>query len=110
MVPQPEQGAREVANYVLSLSGAKHDPQLAAAGKDKFTVCAACHGPDGKGNQAIGAPNLTDRTWLYGGTEAAIVEAVIQGRHGQMPAQKDTLSAAKIHLLTAYVYGLGNHR
>jgi cytochrome c oxidase cbb3-type subunit 3 len=103
-----EQGAKEVANYVLSLSGSKHDPQLAAAGKEKFVVCAACHGPDGKGNQAIGAPNLTDKTWLYGGTEAAIIETITKGRQGQMPAQKDNLSPAKIHLLTAYVYSLSN--
>lgn len=103
-----EQGAKEVANYVLSLSGSKHDAQLAAAGKEKFVVCAACHGPDGKGNQAIGAPNLTDKTWLYGGSEAAIIETITKGRQGQMPAQKDNLSPAKIHLLTAYVYSLSH--
>jgi cytochrome c oxidase cbb3-type subunit 3 len=101
-----EQGAKEVANYVLSLSGSTHDAQLAAAGRDKFAACAACHGPEGKGNPAMGAPNLTDKTWLYGGTEAAIVEGINKGRSGQMPAQKGVLSDAKIHLLTAYVYGL----
>lgn len=104
-----EQGAKEVANYVLSLSGRPHDATLAAAGKEKFAVCAACHGPDGKGNQAIGAPNLTDNVWLYGGTEAAIIETITKGRNGQMPAQKDKLSEAKIHLLAAYVYGLSKH-
>jgi len=101
-----EQGTKEVANYVLSLSGSPHDAQLAAAGKDKFVVCAACHGPEGKGNPAMGAPNLTDKTWLYGGTQAAIIETITKGRNGQMPAQKDNLSEAKIHLLTAYVYSL----
>lgn len=104
-----EQGAKEVANYVLSLSGRPHDATLAAAGKEKFAVCAACHGPDGKGNQAIGAPNLTDNVWLYGGSEAAIIETITKGRSGQMPAQKDKLSPAKIHLLAAYVYGLSKH-
>lgn len=101
-----EQGAKEVANYVLSLSGRPHDAQLAAAGKEKFAACAACHGPDGKGNQAIGAPNLTDNVWLYGSSEAAIMETITKGRSGQMPAQKDKLSEAKIHLLAAYVYSL----
>jgi cytochrome c oxidase cbb3-type subunit 3 len=105
-----EQGTKEVANYVLSLSGSPHDAQLAAAGKDKFVACAACHGMDGKGNPALGAPNLTDKTWLYGGTEAAIVETIAKGRSGQMPAQKDNLSEAKIHLLTAYVYGLSTKK
>ncbi len=103
-----EQGVKEVANYVLSLSGRPHDAQLAAAGKEKFVVCAACHGPDGKGNQAIGAPNLTDNIWLYGGSLATIMETITKGRQGQMPAQKDNLSPAKIHLLTAYVYSLSH--
>lgn len=101
-----DQGAKEVANYVLSLSNSQHDAQLAAAGQAKFVACAACHGMDGKGNPALGAPNLTDKVWLYGSTEAAIVETINKGRSGQMPAQKEALSEAKIHLLTAYVYGL----
>ena len=104
-----EQGVKEVANFVLSLSGSPHDAQLAAAGKDKFVVCAACHGPEGKGNPALGAPNLTDKTWLYGGSLATIMETITKGRNGQMPAQKDNLSEAKIHLLAAYVYSLSNH-
>lgn len=101
-----EQGTKEVANYVLSLSGSRHDAQLAAAGRDKFAACAACHGPEGKGNPVLGAPNLSDKVWLYGGTEAAVAESIAKGRNGQMPAQKDALSEAKIHVLTAYVYGL----
>ena len=102
-----EAGAKEVANYVRSLSGLKHDSALAAKGKARFdTVCFACHGQDGKGMQALGAPNLTDKTWLYGSSEARIVEAITQGRTNQMPAWKDFLGEAKIHLLSAYVLKL----
>lgn len=102
------QGAKEVANYVLSLSGGKHDADLAAKGKDKFaTVCAACHGTDGKGMQAIGSPNLTDKIWLYGSSEAAIIESITKGRsNNQMPAWKNFLGDSKVHLLAAYVYSL----
>lgn len=102
-----EQGVKEVVHYVLSLSGRPHDAQAAAAAKEKFTtICAACHGPDGKGNPAIGAPNLTDKVWLYGGSEKDIAETVTKGRAGVMPAWKDFLGDAKVHLLAAYVYGL----
>lgn len=101
------QGTQQVANYVLSLSGSKHDATLAAAGRDKFaTYCAACHQADGKGTQAMGAPNLTDKVWLYGGSEASIIETITKGRNGHMPAQLGKLGAAKVHLLAAYVYGL----
>jgi cytochrome c oxidase cbb3-type subunit 3 len=103
-----EQGVKEVTHYVLSLSGASHDAALASAGKPRFdTICAACHGAEGKGNPALGAPNLTDKTWLYGGTERDIIETVTNGRRGQMPAHAERLSPARIHLLAAYVYGLG---
>lgn len=102
-----EQATKQVANYVLSLSGRPHDPQLAAAGREKFAAnCAACHMPDGKGMQAMGAPNLTDKVWLYGGSEATIVETITKGRNGNMPAQLNKLGEAKVHLLAAYVYGL----
>jgi cytochrome c oxidase cbb3-type subunit 3 len=102
-----EQGAKDVAHYVLSLSGSANDSIRAARGKEKFgALCAACHGADGKGNQQLGAPNLTDRIWLHGSGEAAVIEQVTKGRSGQMPAHKEILSAAKIHLLTAYVYSL----
>jgi cytochrome c oxidase cbb3-type subunit III len=102
-----EQAVKEVANYVLSLSGANHDAALAAAGKPKFeTVCGACHTPAGTGNQALGAPNLTDKIWLYGGSEKTIVETITKGRNGHMPAHKALLGDAKVHLLAAYVYGL----
>lgn len=99
---------RNVANYVMSLSGAAHDPIKAAIGKSKFGVCAACHGADGKGNQALGSPNLTDKVWLYGGGIDNIMESINKGRANQMPAHKAILTDAKIHLLTAYVWGLSN--
>ncbi|MDP2964274.1 MAG: cytochrome-c oxidase, cbb3-type subunit III [Sulfurimicrobium sp.] len=100
-------GVKEVANYVFSLSGHKHDASLAAAGKPKFDqTCAACHMPEGTGMHALGAPNLTDKVWLYGSSEAAVIETIAKGRNGVMPAWKDFLSEAKIHLLAAYVYGL----
>lgn len=106
------EGTREVANYVLSLSGRTHDAALAEAGKQKFADnCAACHMPDGTGMAALGAPNLTDKVWLYGGSEAAIIETIAKGRNGVMPAATQTLGTtsnkdAKLHLLAAYVYGL----
>lgn len=99
------EAARDVATYVLSLSGKKGSGNL-ATGKEKFVVCSACHGPDGKGNQALGAPNLTDNTWLYTGSEAGIVEAITKGRHGVMPSFAAKLSPEKIHVLAAYVYSL----
>jgi len=104
-----EDGAKNVANYVLSLSGRTHDSVRAALGKDKFsTICAACHGADGKGNPALGAPNLTDAIWLHGSAEATIIETIMRGRTSLMPAHKDFLGEAKVHLLAAYVYGLSN--
>ncbi|WP_312854462.1 c-type cytochrome [Paludibacterium denitrificans] len=69
----------------MSLSGKKHDAERATRGKETFTaVCSACHGPDGKGNQQLGAPNLTDNIWLYGGTEKTIIETITNGRNNQM--------------------------
>lgn len=101
-------GAKEIANYVRSLAGLAHDDILAAKGKPRFEqVCTACHGPEGKGNIAMGAPNLTDKIWLYGGSEEAIVETISKGRSNQMPAHRERLGEAKDHLLAAYVYGLG---
>ena len=101
-----EAGVKEVANYVLSLSGASHDAALAAKGKARFAVCAGCHGVEGKGNQAIGAPNLTDNIWLFGGSEKTVMETITKGRVSQMPAHKDFLGEAKVHVLAAYVYSL----
>lgn len=100
-----EQGAKDVAAYVLSLNGQKGSGD-AEAGKAKFMVCGACHGQDGKGNQMMGAPNLTDDIWLHGSGEEAIIAAIKNGRQGQMPAFKDQLSPEKIHVLSAYVYSL----
>ena len=102
-----EQGAKEVANYVLSLGGKPHDAALAAVGKEKYAACAGCHGEDGKGMAAAGFPNITDDAWQYGGTEAAITESIVKGRKGGMPAQLEMLGENKVHLLSAYVWGLG---
>jgi len=103
-----EAGVKDVSHYVLTLSGGAHDSIRAARGKEKFTqLCAACHGQDGKGNQALGAPNLTDGIWLHGSGEAAIAEQITKGRNNQMPAHKDLLGPAKVHLLAGYVYSLG---
>ena len=105
------EGVKELANYVREISGQKpFDPVLAAQGKEKFAVCAACHGPEGKGNPAIGAPNLTDNVWLYGGSLATISETITKGRNNVMPAWKDLLGEAKIHLLTAYIYSLSQQK
>lgn len=102
-----EERIRDVTHYVMSLSGAAHDGARGARGKADFdTMCVACHGAQGKGNPAMGAPDLTDKVWLHGGSEAAIIETISKGRIDQMPAHKEKLSAAKIHLLTAYVYSL----
>jgi cytochrome c oxidase cbb3-type subunit 3 len=105
-----EEGIPAVAAYVLSLSGRTVDPELAKVGEAKFkTICIACHGMDAKGNQALGAPDLTDHDWLYGGTEAAIGEGLRKGRMGKMPAHRDLLGPERVHLVAAYVYGL-SHR
>lgn len=98
----------DVAHYVLSLSGGRHDTLKATRGKGKFMMCAACHGADGKGNPALGAPNLTDKTWLHGGTLARIRETISKGRNNQMPAFAERLGQDKVHLLASYVWGLSN--
>jgi cytochrome c oxidase cbb3-type subunit 3 len=95
-----------VAHYVLSLSGSVHDGVRAARGRDKFGACAACHGADGKGNQALGAPDLTNRLWLYGGSIPTVTETISGGRQGVMPAWQGLLSEAEIHLVSAYVLSL----
>ncbi|MBO1519457.1 cytochrome-c oxidase, cbb3-type subunit III [Oceanisphaera pacifica] len=105
-----DEGVREVTSYVLSLSGRKVDAVEAQKGKARFAVCAACHGPEGKGQIAMGAPNLTDNIWLYGGSRAAVEDTIRHGRHGVMPAWKDILGEDKIQLLSAYVYSLSNNK
>ena len=103
------QDVKNVANYVMSLSGSPHDSLSAGLGKTQFTVCAACHGADGKGNMALGAPNLTDGIWLHGYGVNAITEMVNKGKVNQMPAQGDHLSAAQIRVLASYVWAFSNH-
>jgi cytochrome c oxidase cbb3-type subunit 3 len=99
---------KNVANYVLSLSGEPHDSLRAGLGKSKFTACAACHGIGGVGNPALGAPRLNDRVWLHGWGEAAIVQMINEGKHNEMPAQQGRLTEAQIQLLAAYVWGFSN--
>lgn len=100
-------GTKDTANYVRSLSGLAHDAGAATRGKAHFTqLCSACHGPEGKGNPAMGAPNLTDKVWLYGSSEELVVETIMRGRSNVMPAHKDFLGEARSHVLAAYVYGL----
>lgn len=105
-----EQGVNEVAEYVMSLSGRKVDAKLAEAGKGRFMMCMGCHGPEGKGSVAMGipmgAPNLTDTTWLYGGSAKAIKTSIEFGRAGVMPPWKDILGEDKVHVISAYVYSL----
>ncbi|MGD9586770.1 MAG: cytochrome-c oxidase, cbb3-type subunit III [Brachymonas sp.] len=103
--------AKAVANYVLSLSGQPHDAALAAVGKPKFAACAACHGADGKGNQALGAPNLTDNVWLMGvPSEEGIVKQITNGKVNIMPAWGKRFSPEQIRLLGAYVWSLSNNK
>lgn len=105
---KPDQ-ARDIAQYVRSLSGLAADPLRIVPGKRGFeTYCTACHGVDAKGNQMIGAPNLTDGTWLYGSSEATIVQTILNGRNNQMPAQEGILTPEQIRLLVAWVWGRSN--
>ncbi len=99
---------RNLSHYVLSLSGSPHDSLRASLGKPKFAACAACHGMDGKGNQALGAPNLTDDIWLHGWGEAAITAMINNGKVNEMPAQAGKLTEAQLDVLTSYVWGLSH--
>jgi len=102
-----EQAVTESAVYVQSLSGMKVDETLAAAGSKSYaTVCAACHGADGKGNPALGAPNLTDNDWMYGSTLEDIKYGINNGRAGQMPAHLPLIGETQARLAAAYVYSL----
>ena len=103
----PEQ-VSDTAEYVLSLSGNAEDAEAAERGKELYALnCAACHGPAGEGNQALGAPNLADELWLYGGDKAAIVESITYSRSGMMPAWNERLDPATIKELAIYVHSLG---
>ncbi len=105
-----DKDVENVAHYVLSLSGSTSDPIKVAFGKEKFGACAACHGADGRGNQALGAPNLTDKTWLYGGSAETIMETIRKGRNNTMPTFQEFLGEGKVHLLAAYVWSLSNEK
>ena len=99
----------ELVVYVQSMSGQKADPVMAANGKKNFDMlCVACHGPDGSGNQALGAPRLNDNIWLYGGEPETIRKTLTVGRNGNMPAHKDLLTEDQRRLITAYVLSLSN--
>ncbi len=95
-----------VAQYVLSLSGSAHDSVAASLGKSKFAACAACHGPEGKGTQALGAPNLTDKTWLHGFGQNAILAMINNGKTNVMPPQASRLTTEQVHVLAGYVLSL----
>ena len=101
------QGVEQVIAYVFSLSGVKVPEDYALAGKDKFAVCAACHGADARGNPALGAPNLTDTIWMYGDDPEDLREAITHGRTNTMPTFAARLDEGEIRLLTAYVFTLG---
>ena len=104
-----EETVNNLAQYVLSLSGSPHDAKMAAAAEPIFkATCTACHGPDGKGNPALGAPNLTDHIWLHGGSVADIHKTIHDGRQGHMPNWDKRLSDQQIHVLAAYVYHLSH--
>jgi cytochrome c oxidase cbb3-type subunit 3 len=99
--------AGDIAQYVRSLSGLAHDQIRVLRGKSEYmNTCAACHGAEGKGNKALGAPNLTDDIWLYGSSEATIVHSILNGRNNRMPAQEQTLTSEQIRLVAAWVWGL----
>ena len=104
------EGVKNVTGYVRSLSGLKNPEGLdLEAGQQSYnTMCVACHGPKAKGNPLMGAPNLSDRIWLYGSSFAQVQQTIRYGRNGQMPAQADFLGNDKVHLLAAYVYSLSN--
>jgi cytochrome c oxidase cbb3-type subunit 3 len=100
-------GVADVTEFVFSLSGRDVDQAAAARGGEKYQMlCVACHGADGTGNQALGAPNLTDSIWLYGGSSKQVMETIAKGRMGVMPPHRDFLGEDKVHLLAAYVYSL----
>jgi cytochrome c oxidase cbb3-type subunit 3 len=103
-----QDGMNEVVAYVLSLSGAKAPADWAAAGKTRFeTLCSACHGMDGHGNPTLGAPNLTDKTWLYGGDIETVYATVRDGRNGVMPSWRSRLTEDQMRLIGAWIYAQG---
>ncbi len=105
-----EDTLKAVVEYVQSLHTGEGDPEVLQIGQQKFnTFCIACHGPTGTGNPALGAPDLTNDVWLYGGSDRALLETLHLGRNGVMPAHGEFLGADKVHLLTAYIYSFRQH-
>ena len=108
-----EQGVKDVAAFVISLSGREVNAESAKTGQEKFAMCVGCHGADGSGSTAmglpLGAPNLTDNIWLYGGSPRVIEQSIRHGRAGVMPAWKDILGEQKVHVISAYVYSLSQN-
>lgn len=105
-----DEEVKSVTQYVLSLSKRDHNAELAEQGKQVFNrVCMACHMPDGTGMTALGAPNLTNNIWVYGGSVADIEHTIKHGRQNRMPAHGDFLGEEKVKLLSAYIYSLSNH-
>ena len=101
------EGVKDVANYVRSLSGLAHDSLRAQRGQEMFVAnCAVCHTEEGTGNPMLGAPDLTNKSWLYGSSEATIIETITNGRNNQMPMFGEFLGEDKVHLLAAYVMSL----
>lgn len=102
-----DDGIQAVAHYVRSLSGLEVDTALAQQGAALYaTNCVACHGPEAKGNPMLGAANLSDEVWLYGGSHERVVETLTGGRAGRMPAWGNFLGNDRVHILAAYVYSL----
>lgn len=102
-----ESEIQATAAYVYSLNGRDAPADLVRRGERHYQqLCVACHGAEGQGNPQMGAPNLTDDTWLYGGSLAAIEQTLRGGRRGQMPAFAETLGEDRVHLVSAYVYRL----
>lgn len=105
-----EQAIKDVTSYVLKLSGRRVNTLEAQKGEKHFAICSACHGADGKGNYQFGAPNLTDKIWLYGASRKAVEDSIRNGRNGVMPAWADILGEDKVHLISAYVYSLSEKK
>ncbi|HMN43071.1 MAG TPA: cytochrome-c oxidase, cbb3-type subunit III [Povalibacter sp.] len=103
------EGVKEVASYVLSLSGVKAPADWVAAGKTRYeAICVACHGADGRGNPALGAPNLTDSVWLYGNDFASVAASIEHGRSGVMPAWRHRLGEEQVRMIAAWLHSQGS--
>ncbi|EPE37592.1 cbb3-type cytochrome c oxidase subunit [Candidatus Photodesmus katoptron] len=103
-----DKSIKSLVSYTLSLSGRSVNTREAKLGEKHFIVCSACHGTDGKGNSKLGAPDLTDQIWVYGGSRADVTESIKNGRFSVMPSWKDILDEDKIQLVSAYVWSLNN--